>query len=64
MRTTIDIPDELMQACMALSETKSKREAVITSLKEYIRKKQLEQLAAAKGKFTMKDNWYEFRHQR
>jgi hypothetical protein len=64
MRTTVDIPEKILQECLVLSEAKTKREAIVLSLEDYIRRKKLERLAQAKGKLALKDTWREFRHKR
>lgn len=47
MKTTVDIPEELLSMAMKFSQAKSKKDAVITALEEYTRHKKVEQLSAA-----------------
>jgi len=44
MRTTIDIPDELMAQAMAVSGCRTKREAVVEALNELVRRKMLDEM--------------------
>ena len=53
MRTTIDIPDELMDRALRASALRSKRDAVIAGLEELVRKRQREELRGMAGKFEM-----------
>jgi Arc/MetJ family transcription regulator len=46
MRTTIDVPAELMSDLMALSHSRKKRDAVRNALEEYVRHRKLEKLLA------------------
>ena len=50
MRTTLDIPEELMAEAMKELGFKSKTDAVIYSLRELLRRKRLEGLKAMAGK--------------
>lgn len=50
MRTTLDIPVDLIHQTLRLSGVKTKTEAIITALKEYIRQKKIEQITQAAGK--------------
>jgi hypothetical protein len=49
MRTTMNIPKELVREAMVLSDAASQTQAVIMGLEELIRKKKLAQLAALGG---------------
>ncbi len=53
MRTTLDIPTELMDEAIALLGFKSKTDAVIVALRELIRRKKLEELRALSGKLEI-----------
>ena len=50
MRTTIDIPQELLEEAQSILGFKSKSDVVIYSLKEVIRKKKLKELADLAGR--------------
>jgi len=49
MRTTLDLPPELIDEAVRLLGFKSKTDAVIVSLKELIRRKRVEELIALAG---------------
>jgi Arc/MetJ family transcription regulator len=50
MKTTIDIPDKLLKSVVKHSRAKTKREAVLTAMQEYDRRRRLRELAAKLGK--------------
>jgi Arc/MetJ family transcription regulator len=49
MRTTIDIPDDLMERAIRANPSRSKRDVVIAGLGELIRKAEREQLRRMAG---------------
>jgi Arc/MetJ family transcription regulator len=51
MKTTIDIPDEVLEEAMRNTGASTKREAVVTALAEFNRRKALEELAEQLGTF-------------
>lgn len=51
MKTTVDIPDRELQDAMEYTGARTKREAVVTALTEFNRRKRLERLAAQLGTF-------------
>ena len=53
MKTTIDIPDKALREVMRHSGAATKREAVVTAIDEYNRRRRLEQLLKDFG--TMKN---------
>jgi Arc/MetJ family transcription regulator len=55
MRTTVDLPEELMSDLMALSKTRKKKDAVRVALEEFVRCKKLEKLLALPGKIEISD---------
>jgi Arc/MetJ family transcription regulator len=50
MRTTLNVPDDLMQEALRVTRFRSKTDVVIYSLKELIRRSRLEELKELKGK--------------
>lgn len=56
MKTTIDIPDEALDALMRLSSAKTKRDAIITAVDEYNRRHAVESLVATFGTWKMDTN--------
>lgn len=49
MKTTVDIPDEELAAAMAFTGAETKREAVVTALVDFNRRKRLEAFAERLG---------------
>ena len=64
MKTTLDIPDELMKEAMSLSRSKTKTDTVITGLRELIRQKKIERVLSSAGKLEFSDKWEKARHAR
>jgi hypothetical protein len=53
MRTTLDIPESLMEEARSLLGFKSKTNTVILSLQELIRRKRIEELRSMLGKIKL-----------
>ncbi|MBM2834369.1 MAG: Transcription regulator of the Arc/MetJ class [Candidatus Brocadiaceae bacterium] len=51
MRTTIDIDDELLKEVMEKSGAKSKKNAIVTAMKDYLRLKRREELKNLIGNY-------------
>jgi len=51
MKTTIDIPDEELEAVMRNTGAATKREAVVTAISEFNRRKEIQELIAQFGTF-------------
>ncbi len=49
MKTTIDIPDKLLKSVVRHSKAKTKREAVLTAMEDYDRRRRLRDLSAQFG---------------
>jgi Arc/MetJ family transcription regulator len=64
MKTTLDIPDELIKEAMALSKSRTKKEAVVTGLRELIRQRKIANVISASGKLAFSDTWEKARHGR
>jgi len=64
MKTTLDIPDELLKEAMAVSKSRTKKEAVITGLRELIRQRKIERVLSSAGKLEFSDSWEKARHAR
>jgi hypothetical protein len=64
MKTTLNIPDDLIKKAMSLARHKTKTEAVVVALQEYIRKKKIEKIVANEGKLEFDDAWEKSRHAR
>jgi Arc/MetJ family transcription regulator len=64
MKTTLNIPDELINTAMSLSKLRTKTETVIIALHEYIRLKKIEKILGHEGKLQFEDTWERSRHAR
>lgn len=53
MRTTLDLPDELLEEARKLLGFKSKTDTVVVSLQELIRRKRIEELKGLAGKIEL-----------
>ncbi|MHB8882843.1 MAG: type II toxin-antitoxin system VapB family antitoxin [Thermodesulfovibrionales bacterium] len=51
MKTTIDIPDKELEEAIKHTGAKTKKDAVVTAIKEYNRRQRLAELAAVLGTF-------------
>ena len=52
MKTTIDIPDELLADAMKFTGAKTKREAVVKAIESFNRLQKIESLIATAGTFS------------
>ncbi|OGW52527.1 MAG: hypothetical protein A2Y81_08375 [Nitrospirae bacterium RBG_13_43_8] len=64
MKTTLNIPEELIETAMSLSKYPTKTETVIVALREYIRLKKIEKILEYEGKLRIEDTWERSRHAR
>ena len=64
MKTTLNIPDELIKEAMTTSKSKTKTDAVIAGLKELIKRKKIEKVLSSAGKLEFSDEWDRARHAR
>ena len=53
MRTTLDLPEDLLQKAMSLVHIKTKTQVIILALQELIRKSELSELKRFKGKIDL-----------
>ena len=51
MKTTVDIPEKALAEAMRHAGAKTKREAVVTAIEEYNRRRRLSRLASELGRF-------------
>lgn len=56
MRTTIDVPDGLLEDAMRISHARTKTMAIILGLKELINHHKLQQLRTLHGQVQIKTN--------
>jgi hypothetical protein len=64
MKTTLNIPKELIEAAMSLSKRRTKTETVIVALHEFIRLKKIEKILEHEGKLQIENTWERSRHAR
>jgi hypothetical protein len=64
VKTTLNIPEGLVKKTMQLSKSKTKTEAIIAALEEYIRRKKLEGIVGLEGKLRFFGDWEKVRHER
>lgn len=64
MKTTLNIPDELLKEAMTASKSRTKTETVITGLMELIRQRKIERVISSVGKLEFSDAWEKVRHGR
>ncbi len=53
MRTTLDLPEDLVLEAMKVTCIKTKTQVIITALEEIIQKSKLSQIKAFKGKINL-----------
>lgn len=53
-RANYDLPEEKLNLVKAYTKAKSKREAIIIALDEYLRQKKLKDLLAMRGKLKLR----------
>ncbi|RJP79503.1 MAG: type II toxin-antitoxin system VapB family antitoxin [Desulfobacteraceae bacterium] len=53
MRTTLDLPDNLVNEAMKVTSIKTKTKVIITALEQLIRKSQLSEIKEFKGKINL-----------
>ncbi|MDH3974300.1 MAG: type II toxin-antitoxin system VapB family antitoxin [Deltaproteobacteria bacterium] len=53
MRTTLDLPEELLKEAMDVTHISTKTKVIITALKELIRKSRVSELKEFKGKVDL-----------
>jgi len=51
MKTTIDIPEDALEEVLRHTHAKTKRDAVVTAISDFNRRKRLEKLAEQLGSF-------------
>lgn len=57
MRATLCIPDELIDEVQRLSGKKTKTQAIVTVMEEYVRRRKMEDLLALRGKVAVEYDW-------
>ena len=57
MRATLCIPDDLVSEVQRISGKKTKTQAIVTVMEEYVRRKKMEELLALRGRITIDYDW-------
>lgn len=61
MRTTLDLPESLLNEAMRASHQKTKTATIVTALNDLIRKNKLQQLRTFRGKIDIDLDFNELR---
>jgi len=64
MKTTLNIPEELIKTAMSFSKNRKKTQTVVVALQEYIRLKKIEKILENEGELQFKNTWERTRHAR
>ena len=64
MRTTMDLPEDLLDEAKNLSGTRSKTAAVILALKDYVDRKKIQKLRKLRGSIVVEHDLTTVRHLR
>ena len=59
MRTTLNIDEDLIEKVVKATGEKSKSKAIDKALKEFLKRKAIDELRAMAGKVDIEDNWRE-----
>lgn len=57
MRATLNIPDDLINEVQRLSGEKTKTQAIVTVMEDYIRRKKMQDLISLRGKVAIDYDW-------
>jgi Arc/MetJ family transcription regulator len=57
MRATLNIPDELIDEVQRLSGQKTKTQAIVSVMEEYVRRRKVDELLALRGKIAIDYEW-------
>ncbi len=57
MRATMNIPDKLIIEVQRLSGEKTRTQAIVTVMEDYVRRKKMEDLLALRGKISIEYDW-------
>lgn len=61
MRTTLDLPGNILDELMETTMSKSKTKAVTLAITEYLKQKKKDDLKALSGKIDIDRNWHQLR---
>ena len=57
MRITLNVPEDLISAAVSLSKSRTKTQAVIIALQEFVHRRKVEKPLAHEGKLEFDDTW-------
>jgi len=60
MRTTLDLPEDLLIEAMKVTEIKTKTKVIITALEELIRKSKISEIKQYKGAIDLNTEWLQY----
>lgn len=64
MKTTLNIPEDLIKKAMSLGKHRTKMETVIVALQEYVRQKKVEKILEHEGRLQFEETLDKSRHVR
>ena len=64
MKTTLNIPEDLIKTAMSLSKHRTKTKTVIVALQEYIRQQKIHKILEHEGELQFNNLWERSRHSR
>ncbi len=64
MKTTLHLPEQLLEEAMQVTKCSTKSETVRVALEELIRHKRLEQVISSAGTLSFSTDWDKARHAR
>ena len=64
MKTTLNIPEDLIRKAMSLAKHRTKTETIVVALQDYVRQKKIEKIIEHQGKLQFDDSWEKSRHAR
>ncbi len=57
MRTTINVNDELINDLMKRTKSRTKTQAIVTAIREYLKRTAIEELISLSGKIDIDPDW-------
>jgi hypothetical protein len=64
MKTTLNIPEDLIKTAMSLAKNRTKTQTVIIALQEFVRRKKVDKILSHQGNLQFDDTWEKSRHAR
>ena len=57
MRATLNIPDDLIDEVQRLSGEKTKTQAIVTVMEDYVRRRKMQDLLSLRGRISIDYDW-------